>query len=291
MRSGPCATPRRRRSNASKRCSRTSRADSSRPRRSCASTNRSPSTSRCPRCRGRRRCAGRWSARTAARKRGRSPCATRRSSPPIIGPRRPTIRGASYVGINPLHAPFRTDPEAASPYAASSRVWLNWLSIALDDVPEYDRSPAQTAISDEGRIASLAALRAAADVEYTGVAAYKDAVLRACFSALDDDPVRHAAFEAWCTAQGPPLARFAVFESLAARFGRELGDWPATFRNPASADVALFAAGENDEIAFAMYLQWLAAEQLAAVAQDAARHGVRLYRDLAVGVDANAAHT
>ncbi len=198
-------------------------------------------------------------------------------------------RGASYVGINPLHAPFRTDPEAASPYAASSRVWLNWLSIALDDVPEYDRSPAQTAISDEGRIASLAAVRAAADVEYTGVAAYKDAVLRACFSALDDDPVRHAAFEAWCTAQGPPLARFAVFESLAARFGRELGDWPATFRNPASADVALFAAGENDEIAFAMYLQWLAAEQLAAVAQDAARHGVRLYRDLAVGVDANAA--
>ncbi len=38
-----------------------------------------------------------------------------------------------------------------------------------------------------------------------------------------------------------------------------------------------------------MYLQWLAAEQLAAVASDAARHGVRLYRDLAVGVDANAA--
>jgi len=38
-----------------------------------------------------------------------------------------------------------------------------------------------------------------------------------------------------------------------------------------------------------MYLQWLAAEQLAALADDAARHGVRLYRDLAVGVDANAA--
>src|SRR5665213_2427838 len=92
-------------------------------------------------------------------------------------------------------------------------------------------------------------------VHHASNAAYKDAVLRACFSALDDDPVRHAAFEAWCTAQGPPLARFAVFESLAARFGRELGDWPATFRNPASADVALFAAGENDEIAFAMYLQ------------------------------------
>ena len=34
-------------------------------------------------------------------------------------------RGAAYVGINPLHATFRSDPEAASPYAASSRIWLN----------------------------------------------------------------------------------------------------------------------------------------------------------------------
>jgi 4-alpha-glucanotransferase len=38
-----------------------------------------------------------------------------------------------------------------------------------------------------------------------------------------------------------------------------------------------------------MYLQWCAAEQLAEVARAAARAGVRLYRDLAVGVDQNAA--
>ncbi len=198
-------------------------------------------------------------------------------------------RGASYAGINPLHAPFRSDPEAASPYAASSRIWLNWLYIALDDVPEARAAAVRAILRRTTRREQLAALRAVDLVDYTGVAAVKDEALRACFAALDDDAERRAAFDAWCAAHGEPLARFAVFEVLVARFGRDVGAWPQTFRSPASPDVALFAAAEHDETRYAMYLQWLAAEQLAAVADDAARHGVRLYRDLAVGVDANAA--
>src|SRR6202011_2820158 len=78
-------------------------------------------------------------------------------------------------------------------------------------------------------------------------------------------------------------------EALVMRNGRDLPSWPPNFRSPSSPDIALFAAAEHDEVRYGMYLQWLAAEQLAAVADDAARQGVRLYRDLAVGVDANAA--
>ncbi|HEY0393044.1 MAG TPA: 4-alpha-glucanotransferase [Candidatus Elarobacter sp.] len=198
-------------------------------------------------------------------------------------------RGAAYVGINPLHATFRSDPESASPYAASSRVWLNWLSIAVDDVPESRSAAARGVMRRRGRRNEVEALRARDHVDYTRVAALKDELLRACFGALEADAERHAAFESWCAAQGEPLTRFAVFETLVARHGRDLGAWPATFRTPTSPDVALFAAAEHDEVRYAMYLQWLAADQLAAVAADAARHGVRLYRDLAVGVDANAA--
>jgi 4-alpha-glucanotransferase len=198
-------------------------------------------------------------------------------------------RGASYVGINPLHAPFRTDPEAASPYAASSRVWLNWLAIALDAVPEARNAASAGAVALRERRATIRALRASADVDYAGVAAVKDDVLRACFSSLDRDPRRVAAFAAWSEAQGERLLRFAVFEALVARYGRDLGSWPAALRTPASPEVASFAAAEAAEVKYSMYLQWLAAEQLAAVAADAARCGVRLYRDLAVGVDLNAA--
>jgi len=198
-------------------------------------------------------------------------------------------RGAAYVGINPLHATFRTDPEAASPYAASSRVWLNWLYVALDDVPEAAQPNVRALVDEEERRAVLARLRSTADVDYAGVAAAKAAVLRACFDALGADVARRDAFAAWCGVQGERLRRFAVFEALAARYGRDVPSWPAGFATPASPDVALFAAAHDRDVGYAMYLQWLAAEQLAAVAADAARYGVRLYRDLAVGVDANAA--
>jgi glycogen debranching enzyme len=202
----------------------------------------------------------------------------------LLGP-----RGAAYVGINPLHATFRTDPEAASPYAASSRIWLNWLYVALDDVPEARQPTVRAIVDADERRALLARVRSADDVDYAGVAAAKDAVLRACFDALAADAARHNAFATWCAAQGERLLRFAVFEALVGHYGRDLRSWPPAFATPSSPDVAQFAAANDREVGYAMYLQWLAAEQLAAVAADAARHGVRLYRDLAVGVDANAA--
>ncbi|MDQ6925746.1 MAG: 4-alpha-glucanotransferase, partial [Candidatus Eremiobacteraeota bacterium] len=163
------------------------------------------------------------------------------------------------------------------------------LYIALDDVPEASDARVRAVLSDAPRGDTLARLRAAEYVDYAGVAAAKDEVLRACFAALGGDENRRHAFAAWCEAQGEPLFRFAAFEALVARFGRELGEWPQTFRMPASPDVALFAAAEDAEVRYSMYLQWLAAEQLDAVASDAAQHGVQLYRDLAVGVDANSA--
>jgi 4-alpha-glucanotransferase len=198
-------------------------------------------------------------------------------------------RGASYVGINPLHAAFRSDPEAASPYAASSRVWLNWLCIAVDDVPESHTPAVRGVLRRKGRRERLAAVCASERVDYAGAAALKDELLRACFAAMEANAARRAAFEAWCAERGEALVRFATFEALVAWHGRDVSAWPATFRSPTSPDVALFAAAAHDEVRYAMYLQWLACEQLAAVAADAGRHGVRLYRDLAVGVDANAA--
>ncbi len=197
--------------------------------------------------------------------------------------------GASYVGLNPLHASFRSDPEAASPYAAASRRWLNWLYIALDEVPESGYAAVRALLAEPATQAAAEAARAGANVGYAAVAALKERVLRACHAALPSDAVRQAAFEAWCAEQGESLARFAVWETLVARHGRDRSAWPESLRAPTSPDIALFAAAESDEIGYAMYLQWLAATQLHAVAEDAAAHGVRLYRDLAVGVDESAA--
>jgi 4-alpha-glucanotransferase len=196
-------------------------------------------------------------------------------------------RGASYVGLNPLHAVFRSNPEDASPYAASSRTWLNWLYIAIDELPEAQDRRVRTLLRKAETRKRAEALRRAANVDYSGVAALKDRVLRACFEALD--AARGEALDAWSAAQGERLRRFATYEALVARYGRDLDAWPEALRSPESPEVADFAAREEREVRYGMYLQWCAAEQLAAVATDAARRGVRLYRDLAVGVDANSA--
>ncbi len=193
--------------------------------------------------------------------------------------------GASLIGINPLHAGHRSDPEAASPYAPASRRFLNWLAIDVEAVTEANAPEAQVAIASLA--SEIAELRSLPYVDYTRVARAKDRALRACFAAMTK--TRRDAFNAYVRAAAMPLRRFAIYEALVARFGRDADTWPASMLNPDHPDVAVFATGARDEVEFGMYLQWCAFEQFEAVAQAAQRHGVAIYRDLAVGVERNSA--
>ena len=82
--------------------------------------------------------------------------------------------GAGIVGVNPLHALFPHDPEQASPYSPSSRLFLNVLYIAVDAVPEFQESePIRQMVAADDFQARLRALRAAELVDYAGVAEVK----------------------------------------------------------------------------------------------------------------------
>ncbi len=198
--------------------------------------------------------------------------------------------GADYVGVNPLHAPHRSNPAAASPYAPTSRRFLNWLYIDVDMVAETSDPGVRAAREAPEFRAQLEMLRTTSIVDYTGVARAKDAMLRRCFAvsrtrAGGGDPE----FRAFVALGGSALERFAVFETLVERFGSEVAAWPATYRVPATDDVKAFTKAERPEIEYAMYLQYHAARQLAAAARVAGGLGVAIYRDLAVGVDVNGA--
>ncbi len=197
--------------------------------------------------------------------------------------------GATYVGLNPLHAPHRNDPDAASPYAPTSRRFLNWLYIDVDALPEAADAAIREAIEGTALREQLAVLRESSIVDYPGVARVKDQLLRRCFDVALAAPRLADDFAAFITAGGVALERFAIFETLIERLGRDVGAWPASFRDPQSADVKAFANAERREITYAQYLQFHAARQLDAAAETARHHGVELYRDLAVGVDANGA--
>lgn len=193
--------------------------------------------------------------------------------------------GASLVGINPLHASHRSDPESASPYAPTSRRFLNWLAIDVEALPEAIDPDVQhyiASVSDD-----LIALRSKSFVDYTGVAMVKAPALKLCFAALSGP--RAEAFATYVNAGGEGLRRFAIHEALVARYGRNTTHWPAALRAGGSEAMAGFAREEPRAIDFSMYLQFCASRQLEAVAAAARNYGIVLYRDLAVGVESGGA--
>lgn len=210
--------------------------------------------------------------------------------------------GAGAVALNPLHELFPHNPQAASPYAPSSRFFLNAIYIdvaAVPDARESERARAYVASAEFAR--RLRALRDSELVDYAGVMRVKLDALQLAFEAFCANHLarpahpRASAFRAFVRAGGQRLQRFARYEALAEHFRARdphcygWMQWPAEFRSAPSPAVERFARTHRDRVDFFCYLQWVADEQLARAATRARRSGVALYRDLAVGVDRNGA--
>ena len=204
--------------------------------------------------------------------------------------------GASFIGINPVHALFPSQPTRISPYAPSSRGFLNFMTIALDQVPELAYSPeAQAILSRPDVQTSLDALHAEDLVDYPNVAGLKFEVLEALFATFRTLPAssdRQESYRAFIEAGGERLLNHIRFDALAEHFIRkdetltDWHDWPAAYRTPDSVAVKAFADEHEKRVSFYGYLQWLAASQLEQTQKDATAAGMTLglYLDLAVGV-------
>jgi 4-alpha-glucanotransferase len=210
--------------------------------------------------------------------------------------------GASVIGLNPLHALFRDDPEQASPYSPASRVLLNALNIDVGAVPELrESSRARELIASATFQRTLQACRASAMVDYTAVTQLKTEALQALFEACrtSTDRSRWRAFEAFKQRRGAALEQSCLFLALREHFAtadppRALWlSWPPEYRDSASSSVRDFAQQQRNRVDFLAWLQWVADDQLSAVQQAATASGMRigLYRDLAVGADPAGAET
>jgi 4-alpha-glucanotransferase len=192
-------------------------------------------------------------------------------------------RGAAALAMSPVHAAFAADPGRFSPYSPSTRQFLNVFYIDPDHLPFGLPTPPPAAAVPAGPL-----------IDWSAAGGARLARLRAAFDAFPAAPdAARAAFAAFRAARGETLERHARFEALAAHFLaqdpplRVWQDWPAEFRDPASLEVAAFAAGHATEVAFHAFLQFLADAGLAA-AQAAARaagRAIGLISDLAVGTD------
>lgn len=195
--------------------------------------------------------------------------------------------GADFVGVNPLHALFLADPRRCSPFFPSNRLFLNPLYIAVDKVEGFTDAMAEPHI--------IRQLVDTALVDYEAVAAAKLKALRRLWQKRQRSLRRKAdrqpdAFDAFCERGGKALRSHALFEAISFHMvaeGEAAGwtAWPDEYREPKSKAVAAFAREREEEIAFHMWLQWLASRQLAAAQETARAAGMRigLYLDLAVG--------
>jgi 4-alpha-glucanotransferase len=213
--------------------------------------------------------------------------------------------GAAFIGLNPLHARHLVRPDDASPYAPSSRLFLDPVYIDMEALEDLAACPdAIATIATAEFKTRLAAARDERLVDYPAVTALKLPVLHRLFRhfrprATNPADARGLDFRGFRQSGGEPLERFAEFEALRLHLGQATGralewpHWPEEFLDPGGSGLARFRRDATEEIEFQVYLQWVASMQLrkAAMAASAAGMSIGLYRDLAVGAAHDSAET
>jgi len=214
--------------------------------------------------------------------------------------------GASFIGLNPLHALFPGNPWHFSPYSPSSRHFLNVLYIAVERLPEFaECAEARQRVAAPEFQAELGRLRSTPNVDYPGVASAKLPVLERLFSHFRREHLargssRAAAFRAYVAERGESLRRHALYDAIDVHMRAKDGDrywgwpvWPEALRDPAGAGVREFEVAHRERVEYYAWLQWLADEQLGDVQRVAREFGmpVGLYGDYAVGVNPSGSET
>ena len=197
--------------------------------------------------------------------------------------------GGDIIGLNPLNVLEHENPEYASPYASTSRLFLNPIYIDVEKVPFYE--------ADDKDEAAIAAAKAKENIDYTTVYNTKIAALRRIFARVlkQHKSDYYKEFMAFVAADTGELHRLAVFQAFKAQ---QCGT-PAQKQKKAGGIEKLAIVGEMEkfvsanakEIEFFKFLQFEADRQLRAVEAKIKERGlaVGLYRDLPVGVSKNSA--
>ena len=193
--------------------------------------------------------------------------------------------GADFVLVNPLHAAEPQPPVSPSPYLPMSRRQISPLYLRIEDIPEYQGLSARDRAGVEALAAPLrAASSTAALIDRDAVWVAKRAALE-LIRAVPLTASRRAELDAFLARDRRATEDWATWCAIAEVYGPDWRSWPAALADPGSAGVTALRRELADRIGFHAWLQWLAAEQLAAAQQAARRAGMSIgvITDLAVG--------
>lgn len=196
--------------------------------------------------------------------------------------------GADALALSPIHSLFAADPSRYSPYAPSSRLFLNPL---LAD-PAIVFGEARV---DRHRQGSEA-LEEASLIDWPAAAAAKFALFGRLFEDFEAEDVanatpRAADFDRFVAAGGDALASHATFEALDAHY-RQLSRRHVGWRRWPSYSLDAFRSAERSSIRRHLFLQWMAARSFEAAQKATTDAGMRigLIADLAIGMDPHGSH-
>lgn len=205
-------------------------------------------------------------------------------------------RGGGFVGINPLHAITNRPPFGISPYSPVSRLYKNFLYLALEDIPDVQESAVCRELTASELWRCQRDVQRAADrIDYEAVSALKDRVLRLAFDSFYErhymaGSERGDALKRFVLEEGRALEDFATWHALWEYMHARTGaysweEWPVEFHDPESSAVTTFRELNQRAVLYFMYVQWLIDGQHAAVAVKTRERGmpVGLYHDLAIG--------
>lgn len=195
------------------------------------------------------------------------------------------VKGADFIGINPVHALFPSAPHLYAPYSPSSRQFLNVMLIAPDKIPDLPKSFSKNQNQKD----------TTDPIDYTSVYAAKMAAFEAsytAFSKLKITTKRRKSFDKFASNAGPALKHHVLFDTLFETLPlskQTYAGWKnfqKKYANPISKACQEFAANYADRIEFYAYLQWIAHTQLAEAQSRAIAAGMSIgvYLDFAVGI-------
>jgi len=193
-------------------------------------------------------------------------------------------RGADFLLINPVHAAEVTSPIEPSPYRPATRRFLAPLYVRPEAIREVAfLTPTERAVVDAACAPVAAGNEDPSRIDRDAVWAAKRLALDAVF-AVPLSPARRAELDAFAAREGQPLQDFALWCALEEHVAG--GERPAELDDIRSPLVAGLRTQLADRVAFHVWLQWIADQQVAEAQAAATASGmaIGIMHDLAVGV-------
>jgi 4-alpha-glucanotransferase len=193
-----------------------------------------------------------------------------------------TKLGGGMVATLPLLAAFLDEPFEPGPYSPASRLFWNEFYLDVFRIPELRQCPrAQELIKSPEFAQEVSALRAAPLVDYRRQMALKRRVLEELARTFFSRPSARSDSLRDFLAAHPQAEDYARFRAVVERRRAPWPAWPAPLRD------GVLRPGDYDEQAkqYHLYVQWLADEQLQALAAKARAAGPGFYLDLPLGVN------